>query len=144
MDVAKLIFLRSKFVLFGRQVLHKSLMSSYNVRLLHGRHSIGHNVLRICPVRLSKHHLSIRTNVYIEDNCFLASRKKFPEGATCLRASDDRVRRIGRICCYRYGGSTQVCLGRLHLFYRKFFNHSIASFSFENIFVGRAGLFILK
>jgi hypothetical protein len=43
MDVAKLIFLRSKSVLFGRQVLHKSLMSSYNVRLLHGRHSIGHN-----------------------------------------------------------------------------------------------------
>ncbi len=38
------MFLRSKSVLFGRQVLHKSLMSSYNVRLLHGRHSIGHNV----------------------------------------------------------------------------------------------------
>ena len=29
----------------GRQVLHKSLMSSYNVCLLHGCHSIGHNLL---------------------------------------------------------------------------------------------------
>jgi len=51
MDVAKLIFLRSKSVLFGRQVLHKSLMSSYNVRLLHGRHGIGHNVLALADRR---------------------------------------------------------------------------------------------
>jgi hypothetical protein len=50
MDVAKLIFLRSKSVLFGRQVLHKSLMSSYTVRLLHGRHSIGHNVFQLGEV----------------------------------------------------------------------------------------------
>lgn len=50
MDVAKLIFLRSKPVLFGRQVLHKSLMSSYNIRLLNGRHSIGHNGSRLCVV----------------------------------------------------------------------------------------------
>ncbi len=38
------MFLRFKSVLSGRQVLHKSLMSSCDVRLLHGRHSIGHNV----------------------------------------------------------------------------------------------------
>ncbi len=37
------MFLRPKSVLSGHQVLHKSFMSSYNVRLLHGRHSIGHN-----------------------------------------------------------------------------------------------------
>lgn len=43
------MFLRSKSVLFGRQVLHKSFMSSYNVRLLHGRHSIGHNYLIYAP-----------------------------------------------------------------------------------------------
>lgn len=42
------MFLRSKSVMFGRQVLHKSLMSSYNVRLLHGRYSIGHNVRGLC------------------------------------------------------------------------------------------------
>jgi hypothetical protein len=38
------MFLEFKSVLFGRQVLHKSLMSSCDVRLLHCRHSIGHNV----------------------------------------------------------------------------------------------------
>ena len=39
------MFLRFKSVLSGCQVLHKSMMSSYNVCLLHGRHSIGHNLL---------------------------------------------------------------------------------------------------
>ena len=41
------MFLRSKSVLLGRQVLHKSFMSSYDVRLLHGHHSIGHNGLAL-------------------------------------------------------------------------------------------------
>jgi hypothetical protein len=44
------MFLRFKSVLSGRQVLHKSLMSSYNVRLLHGPHSIGHNGLGLDAV----------------------------------------------------------------------------------------------
>ena len=39
------MLLRSKFVLFRRQVFHNSLMSSFNVCLLHGRPSIGHNGL---------------------------------------------------------------------------------------------------
>ena len=54
--------------------------------------SLAANVWRICPVRLSKLPVSIRTNVYIEDNCFLASHKKTSaKQATCPCASDDRV-----------------------------------------------------
>ena len=44
------MFLEFKSVLFGRQVLHKSLKSSCNVRLLHCRHSIGHNGLALGAV----------------------------------------------------------------------------------------------
>lgn len=44
------MFLRFKSVLSGCQVLHKSLMSSYNACLVHGRHSIGHNGLALGAV----------------------------------------------------------------------------------------------
>jgi hypothetical protein len=57
------MFLEFKSALFGRQVLHKSLMSSYDVRLLHCRHSIGHNSFITAPeVRLFalKVHLLIK------------------------------------------------------------------------------------
>ncbi|MBL7922539.1 MAG: hypothetical protein JNJ40_19645 [Bacteroidia bacterium] len=47
---------------------------------------IEHNVLRICPVRLSKLPVSIPTNVYIEDNCFLASHKKGLRSRQFVRA----------------------------------------------------------
>jgi len=57
------------------------------------------NVLQIDVGGLSKLPVSIPTKGYIEDNCFLASRKKCPEGAADLRASDDRVRPLTFICC---------------------------------------------
>lgn len=69
-------------------------------RLWNGRPTIGYNGLRIDVGGLSELPVSTPTNVYIEDNCFLASRKKCPEGATDLRASDDRVRPLTFICCY--------------------------------------------
>ena len=64
------MFLRSKSALFGRQVLHKSFMSSYNVRLLHGRHSIGHNVLRLGEGGDFQHKLSYEALMFIyPQNC---------------------------------------------------------------------------
>ena len=44
---------------------------------------IAPNGLQIYPVRLSELPLSIPTNGYIEDNCFLRRRQKSPEGAAC-------------------------------------------------------------
>jgi hypothetical protein len=66
------------------------------------RFRVAGNVWRICPVRLSKHHLSKPPNVYFEDNCFLASHKKRSAKQANVRArAMTESRRIGRICCYR-------------------------------------------
>ena len=63
------MFLAFKFVLLGRQVLHKSLMSSYSVRLLHDRHSIGHNGLGLSDVAyFEAQKFNRRTNVYLTKN----------------------------------------------------------------------------
>jgi len=61
------MFLEFKSILFGRQVLHKSLMSSCDFRLLHCRHSIGHNGLRLGDVFLLgfwNTNFQFTTNVY--------------------------------------------------------------------------------
>lgn len=82
---------------------------------------IEHNVWRICPVRLSKHHRSIPPNVYIEDNCFLESHKKCLRSRQLVRARAMTLsRRIGRICCYLFGGGTQFCQFRSNVYNQYF------------------------
>jgi len=61
---------------------------------------ITYNVLRAEVGGLTKHHLSIPTNVYLKIQMFFSEPQiKCHEVAEILRANDDRVSPLGFICC---------------------------------------------
>ena len=65
------------------------MVKFYAVEFIRNFGRIAYNGMQACTVRLSELPVSKPTNVYIEDNCFLASRKITALATTCLRASDD-------------------------------------------------------